>query len=60
MIATVEIAALGRSMAIAGVPVHFSATPGAVRTAGPDLGAHTADVFRQFGIVTAAAGAQQS
>jgi crotonobetainyl-CoA:carnitine CoA-transferase CaiB-like acyl-CoA transferase len=32
------------------VPVHFSATPGRVRHAGPALGEHSAEVFEQFGI----------
>ena len=35
---------------IAGVPVHFSKTPGGVHTPGPALGAHTEEVLRQFGV----------
>jgi len=50
MLPTVELTGLGREAVVAGIPVHLSATPGAVRRAGPMLGEHTAEVFEQFGI----------
>ena len=37
-------------LTIAGVPVHYSVTPGKVDTPGPSLGADNEDVFQQFGI----------
>ncbi len=50
MLPRIEIPGLGRQVAITGVPVHLSATPGGVRTAGPGLGQHNTEVFEQFGI----------
>ncbi|MEQ8497471.1 MAG: CoA transferase [Gammaproteobacteria bacterium] len=50
MLPEVELPGLGTRAALAGVPVHFSATPGRVRHAGPALGEHSAEVFEQFGI----------
>lgn len=35
----------------AGVPVHFGDTRGAIRTPGVDLGQHTEEVPRQFGLL---------
>ena len=37
-------------LTVAGVPVHYSMTPGKVDAPGPALGAHNKDVFEQFGI----------
>ena len=37
-------------LTVAGVPVHYSLTPGKVGAPGPALGAHNKDVFEQFGI----------
>ena len=50
MIAEVEIAEIGQRLQVAGVPVHFAATPGGVHTAGPDLDGHRAEILRQFGL----------
>ena len=50
MIAEVEIAELGQRFALAGVPVHFADTPGAVRAAGPGLDQHRAEILAQFGL----------
>ena len=37
-------------LTVAGIPVHYSMTPGKVDAPGPALGAHNKDVFEQFGI----------
>ena len=37
-------------LTVAGVPVHYSMTPGKVGNPGPTLGAHNEEVFRQFGV----------
>ena len=50
MIAEVEIAEIGQRLQVAGVPVHFADTPGAVRMAGPGLNAHRAEILQQFGL----------
>ncbi len=50
MLPEVEVPGLGQRLALAGVPVHFSATPGQVRAPGPGLGEHTGEVFEQFGL----------
>ena len=50
MIAEVEIAEIGQRLQVAGVPVHFADTPGAVRMAGPGLDAHRAEILQQFGL----------
>ncbi len=50
MLAEVDIVDLGRSFALAGVPVHFSATPGGVHAAGPGFDAHRAEILAQFGL----------
>jgi crotonobetainyl-CoA:carnitine CoA-transferase CaiB-like acyl-CoA transferase len=50
MIAEVELPELARTLSVAGVPVHFAATPGTVRQAGPKLGEHTGEVMTAFGI----------
>jgi len=51
MLPEIDLPGLGRRAALAGVPIHFAATPGRVRQAGPRLGEHTAEVFEQFGLV---------
>ncbi|MEX2480271.1 MAG: CoA transferase [Gammaproteobacteria bacterium] len=51
MLPEIDLPGLARRAAIAGVPVHFAATPGAVRRPGPGLGEHTSEVFDQFGII---------
>jgi crotonobetainyl-CoA:carnitine CoA-transferase CaiB-like acyl-CoA transferase len=50
MLAEVEVAELGLRLQVAGVPIHFADTPGAVRVAGPGLDAHRAEILRQFGL----------
>ncbi len=50
MIAEVEIAEIGHRLQVAGVPVHFADTPGAVRVAGPGLDAHRTEILQQFGL----------
>ena len=54
MIAEVEIAEIGQRLQVAGIPVHFAATPGKVRVAGPGLDAHRSEILRQFGIAHSA------
>jgi crotonobetainyl-CoA:carnitine CoA-transferase CaiB-like acyl-CoA transferase len=49
MIAAVDHAAAGH-LRVLGVPIKLSATPGAVRSAPPALGQHTAAVLREFGL----------
>lgn len=50
MLPGIEPPGLDASFALAGVPIHFSQTPGAVRGPGPMLGEHTSEVMEQFGI----------
>ena len=42
-----------RPVQVAGVPLHFSLTPGAVRERAPMLGEHTREVFAAFGFDSA-------
>ncbi len=49
-VSQVEIATLGEELALVNTPVKFSLTPGGITTPGPALGAHTREVFAQFGI----------
>jgi formyl-CoA transferase/CoA:oxalate CoA-transferase len=49
MIDSVEHATIGQ-MKVLGVPIKLSATPGAVRTAPPTLGQHTAAVLTELGL----------
>jgi formyl-CoA transferase/CoA:oxalate CoA-transferase len=49
MIEVVEHAAAG-SLKVLGVPIKLSGTPGAVRTAPPTLGQHTAAVLEELGL----------
>lgn len=50
MLATFDIAALKRSVTIAGTPIKMTASPGGVRSPAPQLGQHTADVLAQAGL----------
>ena len=50
MLSPLELGGLVEQPYVAGVPVHFAETPGAVRSAGPRLGEHNEEVFREFGI----------
>jgi crotonobetainyl-CoA:carnitine CoA-transferase CaiB-like acyl-CoA transferase len=50
MLAGLAIPGLEATLKVAGVPVHFADTPGAVRAPGPALGEHTDAVLREFGI----------
>ncbi|MGR8918419.1 MAG: CoA transferase, partial [Gammaproteobacteria bacterium] len=50
MLPEIDVPDLGHRAALAGVPVHFTLTPGAVRQPGPGLGQHTREVLEQFGI----------
>jgi formyl-CoA transferase/CoA:oxalate CoA-transferase len=49
MIESVEHATIG-TIKILGIPIKLSATPGAVRTAPPTLGQHTAAVLGELGV----------
>ncbi len=49
MIQEVEIPGIGKRK-IAGVPVKFSVTPGAVISRGPEIGEHTDEILKQFGL----------
>ena len=49
MLTEVDLGEKGTRL-LAGVPIKFSATPGAVRTAGPILGADTEEVLKEFGV----------
>ena len=56
MVVEVEHSTLGPVKTI-GLPVKFSATPGAVRTGAPIYGEHTSDVLREYGFDDAEIGA---
>ena len=49
MIEEIDLGENGRRL-LAGVPIKFSSTPGGVRTAGPNLGGHTEEVLKEFGL----------
>jgi crotonobetainyl-CoA:carnitine CoA-transferase CaiB-like acyl-CoA transferase len=50
MLPQIDLPGLDQRAQVAGVPVHFSLTPGSVRSPGPALGAHTREVLEQFAI----------
>ena len=51
MLSPLELRGITKQPFVASVPVHFTETPGSVRSPGPELGEHSAEVFREFGIV---------
>jgi len=50
MLASLALPDLAAQLKVAGVPIHFADTPGAVRGPGPALGEHTDAVLHEFGI----------
>jgi len=38
------------ALRVAGVPIHFSATPGAIQCAAPQLGEHSGEILREIGL----------
>ncbi len=51
MLSPLELRGMTKQPFVASVPVHFTETPGTVRSPGPELGEHNEEVFREFGIV---------
>jgi crotonobetainyl-CoA:carnitine CoA-transferase CaiB-like acyl-CoA transferase len=60
MLPTVEQPGTDRSVAIAGVPMKFSLTPGGVKRRAPLLGEHNAEVFARFGVNAASVACSSS
>ncbi|MBI4693270.1 MAG: CoA transferase [Gammaproteobacteria bacterium] len=50
MLASLELPGCAPGAVVANTPIHFTATPGGVRTRAPTLGEHTAEVLREFGL----------
>ena len=57
MIVEIEHPGLDKPVRIAGIPIHMTETPGAVRRRAPLLGEDTIEILEEFGITPAAAGA---